>query len=603
MLDWISKTLFFKRAKVNPQSATMTKVDSKHVSAVIDESMQTKAKGDAYLEQGDIRKAGECYRKAIAINPQFAKAHSNLGYVLRELGNLADAENCLRRAIEIDPSNVDTNYMLGTLAVAMGKLDLAEEHFRAALRIAPDFEFAYQELSRMLVQRGQIENALEVMLSGVAQNPHNAEMRFCLGEMYQELQQFDTAKIYYKQALDIQPEYPEAITAIAISLVKQGQAEKSGNWFVAAIESYRRVIAKNPLNEFIHFNLGSVLISQNRCKEAIESFNAALAINPRFNEAKLGRSLMSLLTGEFETGWRDYDCGSQDKHVSSYANYLLPHVTNIAEISGKTIVLFSDQGLGDVVHFIRYVGELKDLGAKEIYVDAPPQIRSLLKKIPGVSGVLEKGQAITSCDYVCSLSRLPYAFITRLDSIPAKTPYLTAPLDRVEYWKERLGQYTSPRVGIVWAGNRMFKNDFNRSIKLETLSAIFANQNIQFFSLQKAGREGDTTFLSNFSNVVDLDSDMTDLSETAAIIANLDLIISVDTVVAHLAGALGMPVWIMIPFAPDFRWLLERTDSPWYPSAQLFRQPKIGDWVSVFEEVQLALEGIESSSISRKSNS
>ena len=603
MLDWIAKKLFSKRAKVNPQLAPMKKVDRTHVSSEIDESMQTKAKGDAYLEQGDLSKAGECYRKAIAINPRFAKAHSNLGYVLRELGNLTDAENCLRRAIEIDPSNVDTNYMLGTLAVALGKLDLAEEHFRAALRLVPDFEFAYQELSRSMIQRGQIENALEVMLSGIVQNPGSAMLRFCLGEMYQELQQFDSARIYYKQALEIQPEYPEVITAIAISLVKQGQADQSATWFVDAIASYRRVIAKNPLNDIAHFNLASVLISQNRCEEAIESFNAALAINPQFNDAKLGRSLMSLLTGEFETGWRDYDYGSKDNQVTSSTNYLLPHVTNIEGISGKTIVLFADQGLGDTIQFIRYVEELKALGAKEIYVDVPPQIKSLLEKVPGITGVLEKGQTIASFDYVCSLSRLPYAFKTTLNSIPAKISYVTAPLDRVEYWKERLRQYTSPRVGVVWAGNRMFKNDFNRSIKLETLSAIFANQNIQFFSLQKAGREGDTLFLSNFSNVVDLDSEMTDLSETAAIIANLDLIISVDTVVAHLAGALGKPIWIMIPFAPDFRWLLARTDSPWYPSAQLFRQPKIGDWLSVIARIQLALEGIDPLSISSKSPS
>ena len=333
-----------------------------------------------------------------------------------------------------------------------------------------------------------------------------------------------------------------------------------------------------------HTNLGNALLKQNRFDDAMTCYDTGLAIDRTSGRLRYNKGLLSLLLGDFASGWQDYEYRWTQTDQFRAPDFAQPLWQNDADISGKAILLHAEQGLGDTLHFVRYVEQVAAQGAT-VYLQVHPQLASLVASIPGVAKVIASGEPLPAFDFHCPLASLPLAFKTDLTTIPSKTPYLQPSTERVAYWAQRLQGYAAPRIGLVWAGAALFKNDRNRSIALPTFARIAADRGLHFFSLQKELRAADAPLLQTLPNVTQLGPELSDFAETAAAIANLDLIITVDTAVAHLAGALGKPVWILLPFFPDFRWLVERTDSPWYPSARLFRQPSIGDWDSVMEAV------------------
>ncbi|MFZ6657000.1 tetratricopeptide repeat protein [Undibacterium sp. TJN19] len=598
----LNKVLKFLNSKlsISDKQASLSKPA---IAVPVNEDIRLKREGDTFLHQGNLIAAETAYRQAILLNPLFAKAHSNLGFVLREMGRLPDAAKSLRQARELDSSDADTQYISGTLALTMGHLTEAETHFRQALAIASDFAFAYHDLVRLLLQQDRNEDALQVMANAVNQNADDANMQFMMGERYQELQRFALAHTCYLNALKIKPSYPEASASLATVLIKLGQAEQAYPYFTQAIDGYKEQLLLSSNDATGHFNLGSVLLTQNRCAEAKTSFDHALRITPHFPEARLGRSLANLAMGNFEEGWAEYNYNKQEEKTTTADNALqkpsLSQWKTRDDIIGKSIVLYADQGLGDTMQFVRYAECIRAVGAVAVYLDVQPQLKLLMETIPAIDRVLVKGANLESCDFQCSLSRLPHLLGTRIDTIPNTVPYIQATPERVTLWKEKLHLYESAspqhsvgkkRVGVVWSGNRFFKNDFNRSLPLSNFNILLQRTDVNFYSLQKDLRENDAIVLTRQPGIIDLTNDFTDMSETAATIANLDLIISVDTAIAHLAGAMGKPVWIMLPFASDFRWLLNRNDSPWYPTARLFRQQKIGDWKTVMQDIQAALD-------------
>ena len=341
-------------------------------------------------------------------------------------------------------------------------------------------------------------------------------------------------------------------------------------------------------------NKALALLNLQLVDEAFATFHRSLAVDPGNPPTTFNLATLQLLTGDFERGWLGREArwklpvGLPDRGFSQ-SLWL-----GDQPIEGKTILLYSEEGLGDAIQFARYVPMAAALGARVI-LEVQPSIQQLLVGVSGVANCVSRPSATTlSFDLHCPLGTLPLAFGTRLDTIPFAEGYLPAPpTARVQAWEDRLGPHTRFRVGLVWSGNPDHKNDHNRSMALRTLAPLL-DCDVQFVSLQKGIRDQDRAFLGEHPDIVDLTEQLTDFSETAALMSCLDLVISVDTSVVHLAGALGAPVWTLLPFNPDWRWLLNRDDSPWYQSMRLFRQPEIGDWASVVDRVRVELEGLVS---------
>jgi hypothetical protein len=294
--------------------------------------------------------------------------------------------------------------------------------------------------------------------------------------------------------------------------------------------------------------------------------------------------------GDFERGWKEFEWRWEVKEASVRRHGFDQQRLWRGEqpIAGKTILLHAEQGLGDTIQFVRYVPDVAALGAKVI-VQVHPELKTLISSVAGADGVIGKSEHVPSFDLHCPLLSLPVAFNTRLVSIPAKIPYLSGTSERTASWADRLPKSATPKIGIAWAGNPKHANDGWRSIALPRLMPLLSASGFQFVSIQKDLRDGDLEFLRKQPQLIHLGDQITDFSETAAIMPHLDLVVTVDTAVAHLAGALGRPVWVLLDHTPDWRWMVEREDSPWYPSARLFRQQTGGDWESVVGRVVEAL--------------
>ncbi len=315
------------------------------------------------------------------------------------------------------------------------------------------------------------------------------------------------------------------------------------------------------------------------------SYRKALTIEPDYAPAHWNESLCRLLIGDFERGWKKYEWRWKcDQDLLATRNFSQPLWLGREDLTGKTILLHAEQGLGDTIQFARYAQAVAQKCAKVI-LEVQPSLRSLLSEISGAYKVLSRGEPLPEFDFHCPLLSLPLAFNTRLETIPATIPYLGARAAVVKRWEDNLGKRDVPRVGIVWSGLSTNVNDHNRSIALSRLAAL-AGPSVKLVSLQNEVRAEDEKALAANKQILHFGSELEDFSDTAALVSLMDLVVSVDTSVAHLAGALGKPVWILLPFAPDWRWLVDREDSPWYPTARLFRQPKIGDWDSVIDKVK-----------------
>jgi tetratricopeptide (TPR) repeat protein len=345
----------------------------------------------------------------------------------------------------------------------------------------------------------------------------------------------------------------------------------------AAIACYDRAIALAPRVAELHINKGTALVALNRFAEALESFAAAAAIAPERAEAHYNAGLVRLRLGDFRRGWRDYEWRWRKATAPvTRRDFAAPLWLGEQPIKGKTILLLAEQGFGDTIQFVRYAPLLAALGARVI-VDVPAQLKAVAATVPGVALVLGQGEPAPSVDFYCPLLSLPLAFQTELATVPANIPYLRPHQERLAAWRQRLPANGRLRVGLCWAGNSTHLNDRNRSIPLERFATLLSVPNLDFVSVQKDVSEAEAAILREHG-VIELGREFGDFADTAAVVAALDLFIAVDTAVAHLAGAMGKAVALLLPFSPDFRWLFERTDSPWYPTMRLFRQAAIGDW-------------------------
>jgi tetratricopeptide (TPR) repeat protein len=325
-----------------------------------------------------------------------------------------------------------------------------------------------------------------------------------------------------------------------------------------------------------------------RHDEALASYERAIALNPDYAEAHWNVCLARLRLGDFRGGWPQYEWGWKAGYRGIERRFAQPRWTGAEPLAGKTLFVHAEQGFGDTIQFVRYVPLVAGAGAR-VVIEVHPSLVALLSGVQNVSSAVSRGGPLPAFDLHCPLLSLPLAFGTELDTIPARVPYLSAPETHLARWKIRLPRAEGLRIGLTWSGRNI--PDPDRSMALAQLAPLFDLPGIHFVSLQKDLRDSDEAALRGRPGFLHLGPDLADFADTAAVIAQLDLVISIDTAVAHLAGALGKPVWILLPFLSDWRWLLDRDDSPWYPTARLFRQDKARAWDTVIARVRAALDG------------
>ena len=439
------------------------------------------------------------------------------------------------------------------------------------------------EKASFLLQEGYLDEAEKAYQDMLTICPEHCESLTMLGAVYLQQGRLDEAEKTYKDILVLQPQYCNAFTMLAMVYRQRRNYEEAASTLEASLKI-------NPNQQDAFYNLALILQSMERDEEALLSFDHAIALNPSYADAYWNKALLKLRLGHYEEGWELYEWRWKTELKEFAPSFLQPLWLGQESLAGKTIFLHAEQGLGDTIQFCRYVSMVEALGAKVILA-IPESLSKLTSTLKGSFQIITDRKLAIEFDYHCPLMSLPLAFKTTLETIPAGT-YLYADSIKKIQWKERLGVKTKPRIGVVWSGSREFKYDRKRSIPFDTFSTLLSSELAEFFDFHSLQREICTEYKHSLSRV-SVKTHMTDLhdfSETAALISELDLVISVDTAVVHLAGALGKPVWVLLPYDPDFRWLTEREDSPWYPTARLFRQTQAGEWEGVIEAVSIALK-------------
>jgi tetratricopeptide (TPR) repeat protein len=523
--------------------------------------------GTACHMQGKLQEAQMNYRRAIGLQPEHASAFYNLALALEQLGQVEEAAASYSQALQFEPGNLAALTNLGNVLKASGRLDDAIACYREVLRLKPDF----------------------------------AEVHANLGNVLSDQAKLVEAESSYRRALDLRPDYAETHYNLGILCSKKGIVED-------AIACYRRALSCKPTYLEAHVNLGNALRLTGQMDDALTSFQQALQLKPDFASAHWNRAVVLLARGEFKEGWREYEW-RWAQHTFARRQFTQP-LWDGTDLHGKTILLYAEQGLGDALHFIRFAPLVKRLGGK-VLVECPPQLLRLLAGFPGVDQLLARGAQLPMFHVQAPLLSLPGIFDTDLASIPATAPYLHAEPKLVAHWLHKMsgvrcsisdvgrgvldiGHQTPDtgrvfKIGIAWQGNPTNPGDRYRSIPLAFFNRLAHVPGVQLISLQKGQGTEQLREIPGPFPILDLGSALDETTgafvDTAAVMMNLDLVISSDTAIPHLAAALGVPVWLALSLAPDWRWLLHREDSPWYPTMRLFRQTRFGDWQEVFDRI------------------
>jgi tetratricopeptide (TPR) repeat protein len=533
--------------------------------------------GMVAAQANNLSKAFDLISQSIALKSDYAEAYCNLGNVLQGLGQLEKAIINYDQAIALKPDYADAYFSRGVALKNLQHLDAAIASYDQAIFFNSKHVAAYYNRGNVLKELGQLTEAVASYNQVILLKTDHLDAYYNCGVALYGLKQFDAAINSYDQVIELKPLDADAYYNRGVALNALGH-------LTAAIASYDQAIAIRPAYAEVYINRGVALKSLGQFDAAIASYDKALSFNPDNTEGHWNKSILNLLRGNFAQGWQDYEWRwKRDASLPKNSGLSQPLWLGKESLNDKVILLHSEQGLGDTLQFCRYVKLVSDLGAR-VVLTVPKPLLGLLSELDGVDQLVAKGSALPAFDFHCPLLSLPLAFKTHLDNIPHPPHYLTSNASKVVQWQTKLGSKTKPRVGLVWSGSTTLINDHNRSILLADLVKHLP-VDFQYVSLQKEVRDVDLSTLQSHPDISHFENDLNDFSDTAALCEAMDVIVSVDTSVAHLAGALGKRVWVLLPFDPDWRWLLDRTDSPWYPSAKLYRQAKIGDWEGVFHRL------------------
>lgn len=511
-----------------------------------------------------------------------SKLHSNSSRLLRRaLRALHDAdfdraERLYSGVLQSEPDSFDALHGLGQLHYRRGRLDTALTLFQAALRADLDRADGFASLGLVFHSLKRFNEALRSYDEGLRIAPDDHELRNQRGVALLELGRPGEALAEFDRVLAGMPDDLNALGNRGNALIKLNRPEE-------ALTTYDRALHLAPDNAQLLTNRAVALRRLDRPHEAMLSARRALLGKPDFAQARFVDSVARLTMGDF-TAWRDYEARwSVGFLAAQRRNFTAPLWLGREPLDGKTILLHAEQGYGDTLQFVRYAPLLAARGANVI-LEVQPELLRLLSPIAGAV-VIARGKPLPHFDFHCPLLSLPLACAAELANIPADVPYVVADAGGVARWRPRLPA-RRPLIGLAWSGERTHDNDLNRSLRLAALLPLLDRPDVSFVSLQHDVREDDLALVNTRLDVTQLGQLFADFADTAAVVALLDAVISVDTAVAHLAGAMGKPLFLLLPFAADFRWLRERADSPWYPTARLYRQPRFGDWGSVVDTLR-----------------
>lgn len=492
-------------------------------------------------------------------------------------GRVAEAAALYRQVLTVLPESADAHYLLGVAAQQQGDFEGARSAIENSIRLNPGFASAHSALSVVRLARGDLEGAARSAERAVALTPEAADVHFNHANALRAAGRLEAACEGYRRALAINGDYAAALNNLGVTLERLGRMDRAREVLGDALRA-----APDDLDA--RNNLGKILYLSGDLAAAEAAFDEVLRHQPGNALATLNRGMLDLLRGRFAEGWPRYEARVA---VAGAGIPQLPGRPWEGEpLAGMTLLLHGEQGLGDTLQFIRYLPRIVADGGRVLLLVQRPLV-SLLEGIDGVARVIADGEPLPPYDRRAALPSLPRIFATDEATIPARLPYLAPPAAPREVLARVLGETPSPRVGLVWAGNPGHDNDHNRSIPPEALAGLTAREGVSWISLQK-GEGAARTVPPGMTPVGGL---LEDFADTAAVVARLDLVITVDTAVAHLAGALGRPVWLLLPLVPDWRWMVGRDDSPWYPGVmRLFRQQRFGDWPGVIEKAAEALD-------------
>jgi len=538
-------------------------------------------------QMGNHTMALEFIRKAIATNPQVPQFYNTLGLVHEGLGEYEQATLAYQEAISRHAHYAEAYHNMAIALQSQGQYAAAVEKCRQAVALKPDYAEAYNTMGYSLEKQQHYAEAATNYTQALQLKPDYVEVYNHLGVVLNELGRSAEAIENYKRALQIDPEYSEVYNNLGIALKKQEQ-------FAEAITCFGQALHYEPDFTEAHYNLANSLRDEGRCAEAIDSYLRAIRLQPDYAEAHWNMALTLLLSGNFTEGWKRYRRrrNTDLEILTDYHRSGKPRWDG-TPFEGKRLFVHYEQGLGDNIQFVRYLPLVKARGGKVIFETLKPLI-GLLKGFPGIDELVEyrpNEPTNVGFDVYASLFDMPNVFGTMMETIPAEVPYLFADPAKAEYWRGKLAG-SGLKVGIVWAGSPEHGNDRYRSCKLACFAPLTKIDHVRLYALQKGEAVNQIDELTGMIPIIRLSGEFEDFTDTAAAIENLDLVISVDTSVLHLAGAMGKPTWALLPFSPEWRWMLHRPDSPWYPTMTLFRQKERTGWDPVFQRVAVELRNV-----------
>jgi tetratricopeptide (TPR) repeat protein len=532
--------------------------------------------------RGRIEAAAARYAEVLRDSPGHRDALHMLGVALHQLGQHDQALGFIEAALAIRPDAMALSN-LGLVQTALERFDEAVRSCDRAIALAPDCAAAFNNRAAALISLRRYAEALESCDRAIALKPDYAEALSNRGFALTNLRRFAEALDSCERAIALRPDFAEALNNRGVALVDLRRHAE-------ALRSYDRAIGLRPGYADAFGNRAIALAEIERFDEALRDHERAIALAPESAEAHFNLALCRLTNGDFESGWREYEWRwRKDDRRASLRRFAQPLWTGAADPEGRTVLLHAEQGLGDTIQFCRYASLVADRGAR-VVLEVQGALAGLLRSLAGPHAVIAKGEPLPPFDLHCPLLTLPLAFGTALATIPCRTPYLSADAAKLAQWRERLGPRGGRRVGLAWSGQLLNRNDHRRSIPLALLAEALP-PGVEAHSLQKEIRPADQATLAAHGRITDHSARLADFDDTAALVAQMDLVVSVDTSVAHLAAALGKPTWVLLQHVPEWRWLVGRSDSPWYPTARLFRQPDFDDWESVVAAVRQALSG------------
>lgn len=540
-----------------------------------------------HRQSGRLAEAESLLRQIVAVQANHFYAWQQLGLVALQQGRPAEAVEFIRKAIALQPKDAAAYSDLGVAYRFLGNLEESIASFRHALQLQPNATHTQRNLGDALHAAGRSEEAIAAYRTAIAMSPSDAAAYNNLGNVHLHIGQLEEAAVCYERAVQSDPQLIVSLNNLGDVLTKLDRPEDG-------LACLQRVLALDPNFPDGHLNMGVAYWRMARFDEAEACYRRAIALRPDFADAHLNLGVSLLLHSLYEEGWHEYEWYRRSAANAGRLRHFTTPAWDGSPAEGKTILTYADQGFGDTLQFLRYLPQLlAQSRAARILVECQRPLIPLVQQLGNAQIEFiprDPSQPVPAHDFQLPLFNLPLA-LRSYEPMAIAEPYLHADKQKRAGWRGRLAPSNSVRVGVVWAGNSVHADDRRRSMRPEMLQPILRVPGVTFVNLQIEPR-GPLPSVLNEAGVIDPREHIADFTDSAALLAELDLIITVDTSIAHLAGALGRPVWTMVSFVPDWRWGMGRTDTPWYPTMRLFRQPRPGDWAAVAEEVATALQAL-----------